>query len=88
MSYLAALAPLSPAVSGKPLPTPLPATAQRAGCPSKCGDVDIPYRPFGIGEKCTWSGFTVKCNDSFSPPRPYTGKIDIIDILSLNYIMF
>ncbi|KAL5204761.1 hypothetical protein ABZP36_009632 [Zizania latifolia] len=57
----------------------LATSAQRSGCPSKCGDVNIPY-PFGIGDDCAWPGFTVSCNDSFSPPKPYNGDVEIIDI--------
>uniref|UniRef100_A0A0E0F8V7 Protein kinase domain-containing protein n=1 Tax=Oryza meridionalis TaxID=40149 RepID=A0A0E0F8V7_9ORYZ len=57
----------------------VPATPAPAACPSKCGDVEIPY-PFGIGVDCAWPGFTIKCNHSFSPPRPYTGTIEIKDI--------
>uniref|UniRef100_A0A0E0BMB5 Protein kinase domain-containing protein n=1 Tax=Oryza glumipatula TaxID=40148 RepID=A0A0E0BMB5_9ORYZ len=62
------------AVPATPAPAPVP-----AACPSKCGDVEIPY-PFGIGDECAWPGFTIKCNHSFSPPRPYTGTIEIKDI--------
>uniref|UniRef100_A0A0E0RC51 Protein kinase domain-containing protein n=1 Tax=Oryza rufipogon TaxID=4529 RepID=A0A0E0RC51_ORYRU len=50
-----------------------------ANCGRKCGDVRIPY-PFGIGVDCAWPGFNVSCNHSFSPPRPYYGNIEIMDI--------
>ncbi|CAN6382122.1 unnamed protein product [Urochloa humidicola] len=52
------------------------------GCPeaSMCGDVSIPY-PFGLSDNCSWhSQFTIVCNNSFSPPRPYRGNIEVINI--------
>ncbi|KAL5204801.1 hypothetical protein ABZP36_009672 [Zizania latifolia] len=70
-SHVAAIALASLSVSAT--------SAQWSGCPSKCGDVYIPY-PFGIGDHCAWPGFTVSCNDSFRPPKPYTGNIEIKDI--------
>lgn len=50
-----------------------------ANCGRKCGDVRIPY-PFGIGVDCAWLRFDVVCNQSFTPPRPYYGNIEIMDI--------
>ncbi|KAG8090396.1 hypothetical protein GUJ93_ZPchr0011g27365 [Zizania palustris] len=59
---------------------PVSATSvQRLGCPNKCGDVDIPF-PFGIGDECALPGFTISCNDSFSPSKPYYSNIEIKDI--------
>uniref|UniRef100_J3NAB5 Protein kinase domain-containing protein n=1 Tax=Oryza brachyantha TaxID=4533 RepID=J3NAB5_ORYBR len=77
VAALPAVAMFSPVVAAAAAPSTL--LQRRPGCPSKCGEVEIPY-PFGIGDGCAWPGFTVDCNQSFSLPRPYYGNIEIIHI--------
>jgi hypothetical protein len=63
-------------VPSPPLPAPRPET----DCPGKCGDVDIHY-PYGIGDQCSWRGlYSLTCNYSFDPPRPYLDNIEVLDI--------
>jgi hypothetical protein len=59
--------PLAAAIvsSSAPAPSSLP------GCPSKCGDIDIPL-PFGIRAECAWQGE--------GGGLPYIGNIEIKNI--------
>jgi len=51
------------------------------GCPSRCGDVDIPY-PFGIGDECTINpGFSLDCTrDVNGTDRPFAGPFEVTKI--------
>ncbi|KAK1411309.1 hypothetical protein QVD17_37856 [Tagetes erecta] len=41
----------------------------KPGCPTKCGDVTVPY-PFGIGADCFLNiSFNLTCNTSIEPPK-------------------
>ncbi|KAL5201873.1 hypothetical protein ABZP36_036227 [Zizania latifolia] len=61
----------------------MPATAdvpagQLPGCPSKCGDVDIPF-PFGIGDQCAiHHGFNVICKPVNGTNKPFMGPFEVI----------
>ncbi|XVF39220.1 hypothetical protein PTKIN_Ptkin01aG0018100 [Pterospermum kingtungense] len=56
------------------------ATLAKPNCQSQCGDVTIPY-PFGIGGDCNLnSNFSITCNDTFHPPKPFYGNIEVLNI--------
>ncbi|WVZ50372.1 hypothetical protein U9M48_001630 [Paspalum notatum var. saurae] len=66
-----------------PPPAPMQAGPE-PGCLRKCGEVDVPY-PFGIGNDndtcCSWRGnFILTCNNTFDPPRLYSGNVQIFSI--------
>ncbi|RCV39662.1 hypothetical protein SETIT_8G241700v2 [Setaria italica] len=77
---------LSPALVLSQVPAPVVSeTLRRApppGCntTTRCGGVTIPY-PFGLSKPCSWDKFfKLSCNRSFSPPRPYLGNVEVMDI--------
>lgn len=40
-------------------------------CADRCGDVPVPY-PFGMGKDCFFNdSFSVHCDHSFTPPKPF-----------------
>ncbi|XP_051130967.1 wall-associated receptor kinase 2-like [Andrographis paniculata] len=62
--------------------TRAPIITKRPDCPSKCGDLTVPY-PFGIGvgSGCgigDW--FELNCSNAFDPPRALIGNIQVYEI--------
>ncbi|RZC72116.1 hypothetical protein C5167_035311 [Papaver somniferum] len=63
----------------------------KPGCQSQCGNISIPY-PFGIGDGCfidqtvggkSASGYNLRCNTSYDPPKLFPGKEGTIEIFSI-----
>lgn len=55
-------------------------TISKPGCPSKCGNLTVPY-PFGVGPGCGYGEFfEFNCTDTFGPPRALIGNIQIFNI--------
>ncbi|XP_058110502.1 putative wall-associated receptor kinase-like 16 [Magnolia sinica] len=65
-----------------------PPVTTKPSCPDKCGNVHIPY-PFGIGDGCNigLGGFNFSCNDTFHPPKPFKGRLEVLDISLLSGLM-
>uniref|UniRef100_A0A804KLJ3 EGF-like domain-containing protein n=1 Tax=Musa acuminata subsp. malaccensis TaxID=214687 RepID=A0A804KLJ3_MUSAM len=62
------------------------AESRRDGCPTACGDVDIPY-PFGIGPNCFRSGFELSCNKTEAGvEKPFFFDFTVIGCDTLAYI--
>ncbi|XWS59035.1 hypothetical protein CRYUN_Cryun08bG0085900 [Craigia yunnanensis] len=55
------------------------ANETKPGCNSSCGDLKVPY-PFGIRDGCFLEGFGIICNDSYSPPKPFLGDLEVVNI--------
>ncbi|XP_073034512.1 wall-associated receptor kinase 2-like [Primulina eburnea] len=58
------------------------AVITKHGCPSKCGNLTVPY-PFGVGKGsgCGLEAiYELNCSDAFDPPRAYIGNIQIYEI--------
>ncbi|KAK0601407.1 hypothetical protein LWI29_023988 [Acer saccharum] len=61
-------------------PTPLP----KPGCPTNCGDLEIPY-PFGTEPGCYLSeDFFITCNTTTNPPIPYWGTNSNINVTNIS----
>ncbi|XP_042446716.1 wall-associated receptor kinase 2-like [Zingiber officinale] len=69
----------------------LPAVASAvpvSRCPTRCGDVEIPY-PFGIGANCSiGGGFNLTCNTMESGlKKPFYGHLEVLRIsLTMGYV--
>ncbi|KAD5960473.1 hypothetical protein E3N88_11945 [Mikania micrantha] len=52
------------------------------GCQERCGSVIIPY-PFGITHNCSaHNTYSITCNTSFNPPRPFitNNNLEVLEI--------
>ncbi|XP_019184486.1 PREDICTED: wall-associated receptor kinase 2-like [Ipomoea nil] len=81
MSFLVLLLLVLPAVLGSALSNTNSSIA-KSNCRESCGNVMIPY-PFGLTEECSLnSNFSISCNSSSDPPKPYlpNSNIEISDI--------
>ncbi|KAL0415198.1 UNVERIFIED_CONTAM: Wall-associated receptor kinase-like 8 [Sesamum latifolium] len=67
------------------LPLPLSTfSITKPGCPTHCGNLEIPF-PFGLGSNCSIdSPFDIYCNTSTNPPKPYILPIDMLEVVEIS----
>ncbi|KAK6161860.1 hypothetical protein DH2020_001701 [Rehmannia glutinosa] len=64
------------------------AQISKPGCPSKCGNLTVPY-PFGIGVNASCSinpFFDINCNTSFDPPKAFLSGVKLEDGATLEVL--
>lgn len=66
----------------------LPLASSTSSCPTRCGNESIPY-PFGVGSGCSLEAlFSIICNASTTPPKPYLNinkeAVEVVEIRVAN----
>ncbi|KAI3953296.1 hypothetical protein MKX01_042291 [Papaver californicum] len=86
--YLLHLSWLTLAGAASPPTSNVPFYKAKVGCEIECGNVSVPFR-FGIRRNgmnagCSFVGtgfdYSIICNTSFNPPKPFLGIHEVIDI--------
>uniref|UniRef100_A0A0D9XH91 Protein kinase domain-containing protein n=1 Tax=Leersia perrieri TaxID=77586 RepID=A0A0D9XH91_9ORYZ len=56
------------------------------GCPESCGGIQVPY-PFGIGDKCSYNGFNLTCDDAHQMPKLFMAKENgVVEVLNISLL--
>lgn len=59
---------------------PVPTVGRSPSCPTKCGDIDVPY-PFGLEPQCAiHSGFVLSCTNVKGTAKPFHNELEVIRI--------